>query len=362
MSYTVNNTRGSVVSTVNNNATASVGGITLIGKNYTGYGELIAEDFIKILENNANTTAPTGPLEGQLWWDTTNQSLKVYNSSTQWHPVTVHVGATYPHTATRGALWFNTTTGQLNVNSDGTINGYQQLATASESSSAEVIVLTTSQVDDDATKNNGYNTTTANQVEVIAQVLTKGDGTTKDVIQVWSPAHFSFSNPNNPGSVEQAIYDSFSADITVSSVQNTDVQGTLIRGSNTQDNLISEGVSADTIGGKSADDIVNDSRKFTLQTSSFTATAGNQIGVDTTSASVTVTLPATPSNGDIVTLLDSHHQWGGTYPCIVARNGNTINGATSDLTLNTTGQAIKLLYNGSGWRTFVISNGEAIYG
>ena len=56
------------------------------------------------------------------------------------HPITWHVGATYPHTATRGSLWFNTTTGQLNVNSDGTTNGYQQLATASESSSAEVIV------------------------------------------------------------------------------------------------------------------------------------------------------------------------------------------------------------------------------
>tara|TARA_B100001057_G_scaffold498858_1_gene607410 strand:- start:130 stop:1215 length:1086 start_codon:yes stop_codon:yes gene_type:complete len=361
MSYTVNNTRGSVVSTVNNGTTASVGGITLIGKNFTGYGELIAEDFVKILENNANSNAPTGPLEGQLWWDTTNQSLKVYNSSTQWHPVTVHVGATYPHTATKGSLWFNTTTNQLNVNSDGTTNGYQQLATASESSSAEVIVLTATQVDDNASNNNGYNTTTKNSVEVIAQVLTKGDGTTKDVIQVWSPSHFSFANPNATGTVAQAIYDTFSANITVSS-STASTQGTLIRGANVQDSLISEGVSADTIGGKTADDIVNDSRKFTLKTASFTASAGNQIGVNTSSASVTVTLPGSPANGDIVTLFDSHHQWGGTYPCIVARNGNTIDGATSDITLNTTGQAIKLMYNGSGWRTFTISNGQAIYG
>ena len=359
MSYTVNNTRGSVVSTVNNGTTASVGGITLIGKNYTGYGELIAEDFVKILENNANSTAPIGPLEGQLWWDTTNQSLKVYNSSTQWHPITVHVGATYPHTATRGALWFNTTTGQLNVNSDGTISGYQQLATASETSSTQVITLTASQVDDDATNANGY--TAGNTIEVIAQVLTAGDGTTKDVIQVWSPCHFSFANPNSSGSVEQAIYDSFSADITVSSVNNTSVSGTLIRGANVQDNLISEGVSADTLEGSSKADIINETRKFSVQNASLTATAGSQIGVDTSSATVTVTLPATPSTGDIVTLLDSHHQWGGTYPCIVARNGNTIDGATSDLTLDTTGQAIKLLYNGSGWRTFIISNGEAIY-
>ena len=106
MSYTVNNTRGSVVSTVNNGTTAAVGGITLIGKNFTGYGELIAEDFVKILENSANTIGnePTSPLEGQLFWDTTNQSLKVYNSSTQWHPITVHVGTTYPHQNTNACL------------------------------------------------------------------------------------------------------------------------------------------------------------------------------------------------------------------------------------------------------------------
>jgi len=68
------------------------------------------------------------------------------------------------------------------------------------------------------------------------------------------------------------------------------------------------------------------------------------------------------ATGDVVTVLDSHHAWGGTYPCIVARNGRTIDGTTADLTLDTTGQAIKLLYNGTGWRTFVMSNGEAIYG
>ena len=33
MPYTVNNTRGSIVSTVNDGTTASIGGITLIGKN-----------------------------------------------------------------------------------------------------------------------------------------------------------------------------------------------------------------------------------------------------------------------------------------------------------------------------------------
>ena len=54
MSYTINNTRGTVVTTVTPGTTQVVGGITLIGKNYTGYGELIAEDFVKLLENWKN--------------------------------------------------------------------------------------------------------------------------------------------------------------------------------------------------------------------------------------------------------------------------------------------------------------------
>jgi len=358
MSYTVNNTRGSVVSTVNNASLASIGGITLIGKNYTGYGELIAEDFVRILENNANTqgSEPTNPLEGQLFWDTTNQSLKVYNSSTQWHPITVHVGTTYPHTATIGALWFNTTTGQLNVNSDGTGSGYKQLATSSESSSTQVVTLVATQVDQNASNANGY--TASDSIEVIAQVLTKGDGTTKDVIQVWSPAHFSFADPNNPGSVEQAIYDTFSADITVSSSLQSNKLGTLIHGANVQDNLISEGVDADTLNGQTAAQISASGSAFTVLATNTTVSAGAQIGVDTTLGPVTITLPATPSAGDVVTIVDSHHQWGSNN-CIINPNGATIDGSGTNLTLNQGGQQLSLMYNGTEWRTF---NKLAVYG
>ena len=59
----------------------------------------------------------------------------------------------------------------------------------------KVISLTATQVDDNAANKNGYSA--ASSVEVVAQVLTAGDGTTKDVIQVWSPSHFSFANPNS---------------------------------------------------------------------------------------------------------------------------------------------------------------------
>jgi hypothetical protein len=53
----------------------------LVGKNYAGYGEFLDENFIHLLENGANNTAPGAPLTGQLWWDKTNGLLKVYNGT-----------------------------------------------------------------------------------------------------------------------------------------------------------------------------------------------------------------------------------------------------------------------------------------
>jgi hypothetical protein len=108
MSYTINNTRGTVVTTVTPGTTQVVGGITLIGKNYTGYGELIAEDFVKLLENQANSAAPSSPQTGQLWYDTGESVLKAYDG-TAWDRLNVTVGSSAPSSATAGTLWLDTT-------------------------------------------------------------------------------------------------------------------------------------------------------------------------------------------------------------------------------------------------------------
>ena len=41
MSYTINNTRAQTIATITPGTVTNIGGLTLIGKNYTGYGELI---------------------------------------------------------------------------------------------------------------------------------------------------------------------------------------------------------------------------------------------------------------------------------------------------------------------------------
>lgn len=71
MAYKLNKTDGSLLvdlidGTIDVNSTS----ITLVGRNYTGYGEAFNENFIKILENFSNSNSPVNPIKGQLWWDT----------------------------------------------------------------------------------------------------------------------------------------------------------------------------------------------------------------------------------------------------------------------------------------------------
>ena len=84
MAYTVNKTRASATPnsyTVQDNIVNTETDLSLIGKGYAGYGELIAENFLHLLENFSNSTAPAKPLQGQLWYDSDNNRLKVYTGS-----------------------------------------------------------------------------------------------------------------------------------------------------------------------------------------------------------------------------------------------------------------------------------------
>ena len=71
MAYTVNKSNNSASPnqyTVQDGVVNSQTDLSFIGKGYAGYGELIAENFLHLLENFSNTSAPTKPIEGQLWY------------------------------------------------------------------------------------------------------------------------------------------------------------------------------------------------------------------------------------------------------------------------------------------------------
>ena len=80
MTYKIYKTDGSKLTEVIDSAVdTSATDLALIGKNVTGYGEYLNENFIKLLENFASTTEPANPIAGQVWFDTSESRLKVYD-------------------------------------------------------------------------------------------------------------------------------------------------------------------------------------------------------------------------------------------------------------------------------------------
>jgi len=83
MSYRLNKTDGTLlVELADGQIDTSTTDITLVGRNYKGFGEFINENYIKMLENFSSTTAPSAPLLGQLWYDTSVERLKLYDGTT----------------------------------------------------------------------------------------------------------------------------------------------------------------------------------------------------------------------------------------------------------------------------------------
>ena len=117
MAYTVNKTNNSASPnqyTVQDGVVNSQTDLSFIGKGYAGYGESIAENFLHLLENFSNSSAPTKPIQGQLWWDSTNSKLKVYTgSSWQNSGGSAPYQATAPSGLAQGDLWIDSDTGQL---------------------------------------------------------------------------------------------------------------------------------------------------------------------------------------------------------------------------------------------------------
>ena len=113
MAYTINKTDGTVVATVNDGVLDTTTSLSLIGRNYQSYGEPFNENLVKLLENSSSASAPSAPLEGELWWDKTNDRLKVYTGNA-WVNVGVESSASEPTTGlSTGMLWNDTTNDQL---------------------------------------------------------------------------------------------------------------------------------------------------------------------------------------------------------------------------------------------------------
>jgi hypothetical protein len=115
MAYTITLTDGEIFATIADGTVNTDSSMTLVGKNWAGYGQFLDNNFIRLLENGANTSAPGDPLVGQLWWDSTVGAMKAYNGTTFKTIGGAAASSTAPTSNIAGDLWYDTVNQQLNV-------------------------------------------------------------------------------------------------------------------------------------------------------------------------------------------------------------------------------------------------------
>jgi len=114
MAYQINKTDGTIVATVADGQIDDLStDITLIGKNFSGFGEAFNENLIKLLEHFSGNTAPRRPIKGQIWFDTSQSKLKVYNGISFVPVSSATVSSSQPSTLAAGDLWYDNVGKQL---------------------------------------------------------------------------------------------------------------------------------------------------------------------------------------------------------------------------------------------------------
>lgn len=176
MAYTIIKSNGTVLTTIPdgtiNTTSTSLG---LVGKNFAGYGQTIDTNFVRQLENFASSTPPANPLRGQLWYNTTNNTMYVCPSdgetdANQWLALT---SAAESGTTIFGAI---TVTGNIAANN----------ITLTNSVNAANITVLNANVTANLTAANA-NITTGNVSSLFTTVINAGSTSTAGTVTgVWS--------------------------------------------------------------------------------------------------------------------------------------------------------------------------------
>lgn len=115
MTYTINRTDGSKSIVIPDGTINTETTLTLVGRNYPGYGAVLDQNFLKMLEHSSNTSPPETPISGELWWDSANKTLKAF-TGTRWKSIgstTSDFSKPSPGLSSPGDLWWDRGTGQL---------------------------------------------------------------------------------------------------------------------------------------------------------------------------------------------------------------------------------------------------------
>lgn len=113
MSYRINTTDGRLlVDLIDGRVDNTTMDLYLIGKNVSGFGEYLNENFVRLTENFSSSAAPSNPLRGQLWYDTTEERLKIYNG-VQFTPTDTTVVSSSNPGLTAGGIWIDSSNRQM---------------------------------------------------------------------------------------------------------------------------------------------------------------------------------------------------------------------------------------------------------
>lgn len=80
MTYLIKKSDGTILVNIDDdvvNTTSS--SLTLFGQNLKNYGQYVDQNFVGLLNNFSNSTAPATPLVGQIWYDKDNQLVKLFD-------------------------------------------------------------------------------------------------------------------------------------------------------------------------------------------------------------------------------------------------------------------------------------------
>ena len=115
MTYTINKTDGTKLVDILDGAIDQTTDLKLIGKNSTSFGESLNEDLVYLLENFSNSSPPSRPITGQIWYNSVDYRLQVYTGNVNgWRPAGAPiVQATEPSNLVSGDFWINSTDKQL---------------------------------------------------------------------------------------------------------------------------------------------------------------------------------------------------------------------------------------------------------
>lgn len=169
MPYILNKTNGSVIATVADGSINQTTDLTFVGKNYAGYGEIINEDLLKLLENFSNKTAPAKAILGQLWFDSSNKRLKV-RAGNIWNAFPyIEYASAQPKNLSDGDFWFNSTTNKLYVKNSLESSGFTLIGPTVTSSAASSgsLVAVTSVTDTDNNKKTVFTHTVNSEIVMV---------------------------------------------------------------------------------------------------------------------------------------------------------------------------------------------------